>query len=148
MSSFENKKELIDALLHRIRLEGFQIVSRKAGKYLPAPAPVGGYEIDALAKRSGVYCIGLALDAQDLVHGALAAKIEYLATRTSKISKKPVTLYIGVDQAHYVKLAQLLQTLGTDVRNQIRTYPMTATPEPDLFLNMHKAEPQPRNYFN
>lgn len=148
MSTFATKKDLIDAMLHRIRMEGFQTVARKHGKYLPPPAPVGSYEIDVLAKRAGVYGIGLALDAQDLVQSSLPAKIEYLATRTSRISKKPVFLFLGIDQTHYVKLAQLLQGLPAEVRAQIRTYPMTAEPEPNLFFNVRKAEPQARNFFN
>ncbi|MCE1187708.1 MAG: hypothetical protein LWX56_01095 [Ignavibacteria bacterium] len=147
MTTTLEKRDLVDMLIHKIRLEGYQILNRRFGKYLPDPQPIGNYTFDILAKRNGVFVLGLCLDAVDFTQNDLAAKIEYLATRTSRYSNLPVVLFIGIDQSLYVRLAHILQQLPSDVRQHIRSHPLTDAPLPDLFFHFQR-EPQAQTYIN
>lgn len=142
-----DRKELLDTLVQKIRLEGYQIVSRKHGKFLPAPPPVGSHEIDVLAKRNNKFVIGLAVTSEEVKKDGLKDKLAYLATRTSRYSNLPVILFIGVEQSQYVKLAQILQQIPAEVKRQIRTFPVSAEPEHNLFFNGERGSGQGR-YFN
>ncbi|MBI5727532.1 MAG: hypothetical protein HY965_06745 [Ignavibacteriales bacterium] len=147
MTQIEERKELVESLIQKIRLEGFQIVNRRYGKFVPAPQPVGGHDIDILAKRSGSFIIGLCIASGDFSDSGLEEKVRYLASRTTKYSNTPVKLYIAIDQSVYVRLAKILQNLPHELRHRIRAYPLTNAETPDLFFNIQKPA-HSRNYFN
>lgn len=147
MTQTEERKELVESLIQKIRMEGYQIVNRRYGKFVPAPQPVGGHEVDILAKRNGSFIIGLCLASGDFAGSDLEEKVRYLASRTSKYSNTPVKLYIAIDQSIYVRLAKILQDLPHELRHRIRAYPLTNAEMPDLFFNIQKPA-HSRNFFN
>ena len=50
MAGNRTKRERVDHLIDHLWSNGYLTLSRKFGKYLPAPTLLGNYEVDAIAK--------------------------------------------------------------------------------------------------
>ena len=48
-----SKSDRVDYLIDHLWQHGYLTLSRKFGKYLPAPPRMGEYEVDAVAKFAG-----------------------------------------------------------------------------------------------
>lgn len=133
MTPTTDKKSLINLLIPKFWIGGYNISARKFGKYLPEPPFIGSYEIDVLAKRGKEYAIGICISSDDFRDTALTDKIAYLASRRSKFTDKKVPLFIGVPQELYTRLIQLLHGIDDATRRNIQVYQLSEEPEQDLF---------------
>lgn len=110
----------IDALIEQFWKKGYLTVSRKFGKYLPEPTPIGGYDVDVIAKYKNSFAIGIVLKESDFSDvNKIKERIIYLASRHTKFSKKSVSLYVGVSSINFFRLKQLISDLPENLRKNI-----------------------------
>lgn len=147
MQQIVEKRDVLSMLVPKLWLDGYHILSRKFGKYLPEPAPVGTYDVDIVAKKGNSFAIGLCLSGAEVNDPALLAKIKYLATRKAKYSNQAIRLYIGVEQVHYMKLSLILKRLESDERKNIRSFALDSQPAPTLFQGAHQLPERPVSHF-
>jgi len=121
--SFKNIEESVDTLIQSFWKNGYLTLSRKFGTYLPNPPLVGNYEIDAVGKQRNKFAIGLVLSNDDLNNPAIYKKIEFLASRQSKYSRKNITLFIGIPQGSENKANLIIQNLNDTLRKNIKLVP-------------------------
>lgn len=115
----EIKKD-IDALIEQFWKRGYMTIARKFGTYLPEPSLVGGYDVDVIARYKNSYAIGIILKESDFINlNHIKEKIIYLASRQTRFSNKPVSLYIGVSSINFFKAKQILSELPEDLRKNI-----------------------------
>lgn len=115
-------KDRVDALISQMWKSGYLTISRKYGKYLPAPQPVGEFEVDAIGKYKRKYMIGIVLRDEELNNPKLLSKIKYLSSQNTKYTNEKVKLIIGVNQKNFQKLNEMINTLPTENKNQIQIY--------------------------
>lgn len=123
--SYYNQVERVDSLIKQFWMNGFLTVSRKYGKYLPEPALIGTYSVEAIGRSSDKYAIGIILRENDLEDKNLVEKIKYLATRRSKFSQKKVTLFIAVNNDLYSRVKAIISILPADIRKVIKVSSFT-----------------------
>jgi hypothetical protein len=110
----------IDALIQQFWKKGYMTVSRKFGKYLPDPSPIGGFDVDVIARYKNTYAIGIVIKENDLANiNQIKDKIVYLASRQTKYGNKPVNLYIGVSSIYFFKVNQVVSALPEKLRKNI-----------------------------
>ena len=95
-------------------------LSRKFGKYLPAPAPVGQYEVDAIAKYKRKIAIGLTVSEEELNDPNLVTKLQAITHEKSRFSNNRITLFLGVPNNLLIKAHMLVSTLDDETRNSIK----------------------------
>lgn len=115
-------KDRVDALISQMWKSGYLTISRKYGKYLPAPQPVGEFEVDAIGKYKRKYIIGIVLRDEELNNPKLLSKIKYLSSQNTKYTNEKVKLIIGVNQKNFQKLSEMINTLPAENKNQIQIY--------------------------
>lgn len=115
-------KDRVDALISQMWKSGYLTISRKYGKYLPAPQPVGEFEVDAIGKYKRKYMIGIVLRDEELNNPKLVSKIKYLSSQNTKYTNEKVKLIIGVNQKNFQKLSEMINTLPPENKNQIQIY--------------------------
>lgn len=120
MKDSRSKREKVDSLIDQLWNSGYLTLSRKYGKYLPAPAPVGNYEVDAVAKYKKKIALGLALTEDELNDPNLVNKLKYLANTKTKFSTNKVTLFVGVPSAALLKAHMLLSSLDEETQSKIK----------------------------
>ncbi len=115
----EIKKD-IDALIEQFWKRGYMTIARKFGTYLPEPSLVGGYDVDVVARYKNSYAIGIVLKESDFINlNHIKEKIIYLASRQTRFSNKPVSLYIGVSSINFFKAKQIVSELPENLRKNI-----------------------------
>ncbi|MGE5430214.1 MAG: hypothetical protein ACM3QX_04020 [Syntrophomonadaceae bacterium] len=129
-----SNRENVDQLIKHFWQNGYLTVSRKYGTYLPAPDPVGTYSVDAVGRNDKKYALGIVLSTQDLDDSRIFSKLNYLATRQTRFSNKKVALFAGVDAQDLSKAKLTIDSLGEDVKKNIRL----------VVLNNSKASDLPR----
>jgi len=113
-------KKGIDSLIEQFWKRGYMTVARKFGTYLPEPSPVGGYEVDVIARYKNSYAIGIVLSDGDFINqNQIKEKIVYLASRQTKYGNKPVNLYIGVSSLNFFKTKQIVSELPENLKKNI-----------------------------
>jgi len=125
-----NIEESVDTIIQSFWKNGYLTLSRKYGRYLPNPPLVGNYEIDAIGKQRNKFAIGLVLSNKDLNNPTIYKKIEFLASRQVKYSRKNVTLFIGIPQGSENKAKLIIRNLNPDLQKNIKfvsTPPSSAT---------------------
>lgn len=110
----------VDALISQFWQNGYLTISRKYGKYLPEPEPIGRYNVDAVAKYKEKLAIGITLNEEDFNSDRLLSKIEYLVNVNPKYSGNKVKLFIGVNGELYYKAIQLLSDLSEETKKRIK----------------------------
>lgn len=126
-------KRSIDLLLNEFYKKGYITVSRRQGKYLPDPAPIGGYTIDILAKRGKDFALGIVLDSIELRNPSVRDKIEILASRRTKFSNRTVPLFIGVEPDSFSFASELIATLDTAIQENIELFSLEEQISVSLF---------------
>jgi hypothetical protein len=121
MYRYEDK---VDELIKHFWKNGYMTISRKFGKYLPAPKPVGSYQVDAVGKYKRKYVLGLNLTEEELNDSQIYSKIKFLSSRKTKFSNYKVTLYLGVPAVSIKKARAIVATLGEDVQRNIKIIPL------------------------
>ncbi len=134
MANIRTKRERVDNLIDHLWSHGYLTLSRKYGKYLPTPTPVGSYEVDAIAKYKKKIAIGLTLSEEDLDDPNLLTKIQFIAHEKSRFQNNRVTLFLGVPDNMLLKAHMLVSTLDDETRGSIKivTLPDSQTKTNDL----------------
>ena len=110
----------VDDLITHFWKNGYLTVSRKYGKYLPEPKPVGDYEIDAVGKLKKKFAFGIVLTEEELNNPKVYSKLNYLATRQTKYSNKQVTLFVGVPTNLLNKAKLIVSGLDDSIKKNIK----------------------------
>ncbi|MBM4170738.1 MAG: hypothetical protein FJ214_02570 [Ignavibacteria bacterium] len=120
MKTANKKIDRVDSLIDHLWQHGYLTLSRKYGKYLPAPTPIGNYEVDAVAKYKKKIALGLTLTAEDLDDPNLITKLIALSNSKLKLSASKVTLFIGVPNELLIKAHLILSSLDDAISSQIK----------------------------
>jgi hypothetical protein len=134
-----SEKRAIDLLVNEFWRLGFFTVSRRLGTYLPEPASVGNFKVDAVGRLKEKYAIGIVLNKEDIFNPDLLEKLSYLATRKSRTSNKTVNLFIGVDNNYFKQVKELLSSLDETIRKNIKLVRIE-----DNDFNSHQSTNQSR----
>jgi hypothetical protein len=137
-----SEKRAIDLLVNEFWRLGFFTISRRLGTFLPEPANVGNFRVDAVGRLKEKYAIGIVLNKEDIFNPDLLEKLSYLATRKSRTSNKTVTLFLGVDDNYSKQLKELLASLDETIRKNIKLIRIE-----DNDFNTHQSTNQPSQIF-
>jgi len=110
----------VDDLITHFWKNGYLTVSRKYGKFLPEPKPIGEYEVDAIGKLKKKFALGIVLTEEELNNPKIYSKLNYLATRQTKYSNKQITLFVGVPQDMLNKARVVVSGLEESVKRNIK----------------------------
>ena len=114
------KREKVDYLIDHLWQQGYLTLSRKFGKYLPAPPMIGHYEVDAVAKYKKKIAIGLTVSEEELNEHSFLSKLDFLANYNARFPKNKITLFLGVLNNSLVKLSLLISSLNEETQKQIK----------------------------
>ena len=117
-------RERVDELITHFWRNGYLTLSRKYGKYLPEPKPIGGYSVDAIGKFKKKFVIGLILDENDIKDPKTIEKLNFLATRNSKNRDVKVTLFLGIPPKLVYEAAMLIEKTSREAKNCIKIIPL------------------------
>ncbi|MFA3782585.1 hypothetical protein ABRY23_05905 [Melioribacteraceae bacterium 4301-Me] len=115
-----SNSEKVDKLIDHLWKNGFLTLSRKYGKYLPEPKPIGGYDVDAIAKYKKKIAIGIILTPDEINDPKLISKLYFLAKKNSRFSNNKITLFLGVPAELEEKTRLIISTLEPDLKSQIK----------------------------
>lgn len=118
-----SKEAKVDALIDHFWKNGYLTISRKYGKYLPTPQPMGEYEVDAVAKYKKKIAIGIILSEEELNDPKTISKLNFLVTGQRQYSNR-VKLFVGVQEALMLKARMLLTGLDDSVKRNIKLIPI------------------------
>ncbi|MGK9477878.1 hypothetical protein ACSSV9_13800 [Melioribacter sp. OK-6-Me] len=116
-------RELVELLVDQIRSQGYMMISRKYGKYLPPPSPIDHLEIDAVARYKKKIAIGITLTDEELDSKSLESRISTLLR--GKRSAAQITLFIGVPKLSLPKAKIAFSALPEEIRKRIRVVPLS-----------------------
>lgn len=120
------KRERVDSLIDHLWQQGYLTLSRRFGKYLPAPPSIEGYEIDTISKYKKKIAVGITISEEDLNDPKFLTKIETLATARVNHPNCRVTLFVGVPYRFVVKATMYISSLSQDLQHNIK---IVALPE-------------------
>lgn len=115
-----SERYIVDSLVAQFWKRGYLTLSRRFGTYLPEPERVGKFKVDVVARQRNKYAIGITLNEEELNNTQLADKIYFLATRHTKFSNKPVTLFVAVPYKYFKQAKNLLGQMDKEVRRNIK----------------------------
>jgi len=115
-----SERKAIDILVSEFWRLGFFTVSRRFGTYLPEPENIGRFKVDAIGRLKEKYAIGITLSKEDIFSSDLIEKINYLASRKTKFSDKPIMLLIGVPDIYFKQVKELLSNVDEKFRKNIK----------------------------
>lgn len=128
----QDKKIKIERLVDHLLSRGYMTLSRKYSKYLPAPLPIKGYDVDVVAKYDEPkyfskperkIAIGIILTEEELNSKNLLSKLVELSKTRTKSGRK-VTLFVGVPAKQILKADMLIETLDEETKNKIKLIPL------------------------
>ena len=115
-----SERKAIDILVSEFWRLGYFTLSRRLGTYLPEPENVGRYTVDAIGRQNEKYAIGITLNKEEIFSSDLIEKINYLASRKTKFSVKPIMLIIAVPEVHYTQVREILLSIDEKFRKNIK----------------------------
>ena len=115
-----SERKAIDLLVNEFWRLGYFTLSRKLGTYLPEPSNIGRFSVDVIGRQREKYAIGITLTKEDIFNPDLIEKINYLASRKSKASDKPILLLIGVPEAYIQQVKEILSHIDDNLRKNIK----------------------------
>jgi len=115
-----SERKAIDNLINEFWRLGFFTISRRLGTYLPEPENIGRFRVDAIGRLKEKYAIGITLTKEEIFSSDLIEKINYLASRKTKFSDKPILLLIGVPDIHFKQVKEILQNVDEKFRKNIK----------------------------
>ena len=115
-----SERKAIDLLVSEFWRHGFFTLRRKFGTYLPEPENIGRFSVDAIGRQKEKYAIGITLSKEEIFNADLLEKINYLASRKTKFSEKPIILFIGVPEIHFKQVKEILLSVDEQLRKNIR----------------------------
>jgi len=114
------KREKVDLLIDHLWQQGYLTLSRKFGKYLPAPPTISGYEVDAISKYKKKLAIGVTISGEELNEIKFLTKIESILNYQLQNPVNRVTLFIGVPCNLVVKATMLISTMQQEIQKHIK----------------------------
>ena len=115
-----SERKAIDLLVNEFWRLGFFTVSRRLGTYLPEPEDIGKFKVDVIGRQKEKYAIGITLNKEDIFNPTLIEKINYLASRKTRTSDKPILLLIGVPDIYFKQVKELLLSVDENVKRNIK----------------------------
>lgn len=115
-----SERKTIDLLVNEFWRLGFFTISRRLGTYLPEPEDVGKFKVDVIGRQKEKYAIGIYLSKEDIFNSGLIEKINYLASRKTRSSDKPIMLLIGVTDIYFKQVKELLLNVDETFKRNIK----------------------------
>jgi len=115
-----SERKAVDLLVNEFWRLGFFTVSRRFGTYLPEPDNIGKFHVDVVGRQKEKYAVGIILTKEEIFKSDLLEKISYLASRKSRASQKPITLFIGVTEYYFRSVKELLINIDEKIRKNIK----------------------------
>jgi hypothetical protein len=115
-----SERKAIDLLVNEFWRLGFFTVSRRFGTYLPEPEDIGKFKVDVIGRQKEKYAIGINLNKEDIFNPDLIEKINYLASRKTRLSDKPILLLIGTPDIYFKQVKELLLNVDEKFRRNIK----------------------------
>lgn len=142
-------KAYIDLLVNEFWKQGYTILSRRYGKYLPEPPLIGEYPIDILAKRDKDFAIGITISEAEVNDTAILNRLVFLSSRVTRGSKRSVHLIVGAPISCYRRIKELMDSVGLISKGNASLCLLTDA-EADLFSavynrNAERAKSLPFN---
>jgi len=128
----QDKKIKVEKLIDHLLSRGYMTLSRKYSRYLPAPPPIKGYDVDVIAKfdepkyftkPERKIAIGITLTEEELNSKNLLLKLIELTKARSKSGRK-VTLFVGIPASQILKADMLIDTLDEETKSKIKLIPL------------------------
>jgi hypothetical protein len=123
----KSKIERVDSLIDHLWQHGYLTLSRKFGKYLPAPPRMGEYEIDAVARYKKKIALGITASDEDLNDPTFITKLDFLANYQARFPQHRITLFLGVPYNSIVKASLLISSLDIQTQKHIKVVALTET---------------------
>ncbi|GJQ61951.1 MAG: hypothetical protein SCALA702_10040 [Melioribacteraceae bacterium] len=118
------RRERVDALISQFWKSGYLTISRKYGKYLPEPNPIGDYEVDVVAKFKKKMAIGVTLTKEELLDDNIITRLRYLSSRHTRYTNNTVKLFVGVPRELMTKARFIVSELGSTYSKNIKLVPL------------------------
>ncbi len=115
-----SERKSIDLLVNEFWRLGFFTLSRRFGTYLPEPENIGRFKVDVIGRQKEKYAIGITLNKEDIFSTDLIEKINYLASRKTRSSEKPIVLLIGVPDIYFKQVKEILLNVDEKFRKNIK----------------------------
>ena len=115
-----SERKAIDLLVNEFWRLGFLTVSRRLGTYLPEPEEIGKFKVDVIGRQKEKYAIGITLNKEDIFNPDIIEKINYLASRKTRFSDKPILLLIGVPDIYFKQTKELLLNVDEKIKRTIK----------------------------
>jgi len=115
-----SERKSIDLLVNEFWRLGFFTLSRRFGTYLPEPENIGRFKVDVIGRQKEKYAIGITLNKEDIFSSDLIEKINYLASRKTRSSEKPIMLLIGVPDIYFKQVKEILLNVDEKFRKNIK----------------------------
>lgn len=114
------KREKVDLLIDHLWQQGYLTLSRKFGKYLPAPPTISGYEVDSISRYKKKLAIGITVAEEELNDVLFTTRLEAILSYQRQNPMNRVTLFLGVPYNSVVKATMLISTLSQETQKQIK----------------------------
>lgn len=115
-----SERKSIDILVSEFWRLGFFTLSRRLGTYLPEPDNIGRFKVDAIGRQKEKYAIGITLSKEEIFSSDLIEKINFLASRKTRSSEKPILLLIGVPNIYFKQVKEILLNVDEKFRRNIK----------------------------
>jgi hypothetical protein len=124
----KSKRDRVDSLIDHLWQHGYLTLSRKFGKYLPAPPLMGEYEIDAVARYKKKIALGITASEEDINDPSFLTKLDFLANYHARFPEHRVTLFLGVPYNSIVKASLLISSLDEQTQKHIKIVTLSDSP--------------------
>ena len=115
-----SERKSIDLLVSEFWRLGFLTLSRRLGTFLPEPENIGRFKVDAIGRQREKYAIGITLSKEEIFSSDLIEKINFLASRKTRFSEKPIMLLIGVPDIYFKQVKEILFSVDEKFRKNIK----------------------------
>lgn len=114
------KRERVDLLIDHLWQQGYLTLSRKFGKYLPAPPTISGYEVDSISRYKKKLAIGMTISEEELNDILFLTRLEAILKYQQQNPMNRITLFLGVPYNSVVKATMLISTLPQETQKHIK----------------------------
>jgi hypothetical protein len=115
-----SERKSIDLLVSEFWRLGFLTLSRRLGTFLPEPENIGRFKVDAIGRQKEKYAIGITLSKEEIFSSDLIEKINFLASRKTRFSEKPIMLLIGIPDTYFKQVKEILLSVDEKFRKNIK----------------------------